>query len=158
MHLDGGRGDVANVRVLVIFSLFLYAFSFFNLLLFHFLGSLWLEQLILLLLGHNNVTFGLISHINSFDLVVLALVDVFECEHCFLAHQGDLFVGPNFGAVVPLLLDLVLKLFDGILKFLGVVLALLRTLQEELSLFVELGLHLLLDYHLLLHALDELAP
>ena len=108
VQLHGGRGDVANVRVLVIFGLFLNAFSFFNLPLFHFLASLGLKQLILLLLGHNNVTFGLISHINSFDLVVLALVDVFECEHCFLAHQGDLFVGPNFGAVIPLLLDLVL--------------------------------------------------
>ena len=158
MLLHGGRGDVANVRVFVIFGLFLYAFSFFNLLLFHFLASSGLEQLILLLLRHNNVTFGLISHINSFDLVVLALVDVFECEHCFLAHQGHLLVGPNFGAVVSLLLDLVLKLFDGVLKFLRVILALLRTLQEELALFVELGLHLLLDHHLLFHALDELVP
>ena len=46
-----------------------------------------LQQLVLLLLTHNNVPFRLISDINTSNLVALALIDILESKQRFLTHE-----------------------------------------------------------------------
>lgn len=66
------------------------------------------QEGILFLSAHNDMALRLLSHVNARDFVGLVLVDVFEGEKGLLADQGHLFVGPDLGRVVLLLLNFLL--------------------------------------------------
>ena len=95
------------------------------------------------------MTLGLISYIKALNLIALILVNIFERKKCFLAHEGDLFICPDFGAVVTLLLNFILKLLNSVLKIVCIILPLLCAREEKFSFLIEFGLHLLLNDYLL---------
>ena len=104
---------------------------------------------------YNNVSIRLIPHVQALYLIILALMNVLESEHCLLTHQRHLLVGPDFCAVVPFLLNFILQLLDGVLQIVGIILTFLCAFQEELSFFVEFGLHLLLYNDLFLYSFHK---
>ena len=128
------------------------------------------ENAVLLFLGYDHVALRLLSDVNASDLrvalghvyvtnfVFLALLNILEGKHSFLAHKCDLLVGPDLHGVLSLVFDFVLQLYDRVLEVVLVVLALLRLLQEELSLLVEASLHFFLNRGLLLNHRLEVVP
>ena len=155
MSLDLGGRDGGQLRLGVVFLL---------------TAGVLVENTVLLLLGHDHVALRLLSDVNASDLrvalghiyvtnfVFLALLNIFEGKHSFLAHKGDLLVGPDLHGVLSLVFDFVLQLYDRVLEVVLVVLALLRLLEEELSLLIEASLHVFLNRGLLFDHRLEVVP
>ena len=113
------------------------------------------QDLRLLLLCDNHVTFWLVSDINTIDLIGLFEIQKLVGIHSFLTHQAHLFICPYLLGVFLLLLDFFLELLDYILQTFGISLGLLCRLQKEFSFTIKIDLHLVPLMNLFVNNLNK---
>lgn len=110
-------------RILLRILLWSFGFGFGR---FHFCAhNFVLQDLILFFFGDNNVAFWLIPDVEAFNFVFLALLYVLEGKEGLLTNQTNLFICPYFLWVFSLFLNFILKLHDGMLEVILVVLTFL---------------------------------
>ena len=114
------------------------------------------QDFILFFFRNNHMAIWILTHVKTFDLVFLTLLDILVCEKWFLAQQTYLLISPHSQTIVSFILDFFFQLFNMRFQIIFIVFTFSFVIQKYSSFFIEFWNQIILDFQLIRQKRDEI--